>query len=306
MLKNSTTYILQGLNFKKFLSELSKNKIEVTHLKRLDYNLFEIGCNNKQQKLFLQIVNKFNYVIKIKTLSTKQFIKKIAKTNFVFVIIGLILCVNLIFLSNFVINIEIIGQENVPQQLILETLQQNGFEKYKLKSKYNLNNVEKLLTSKIDKISYASAIIKGNTLIVNVNEKIDNSEFIYDYSPIVAPFDCIIKKIELVSGSVVKGVGQTVKKGETIIEPYKFFGQTQVKVPAKGKIEAYTEFCQDFFATLDISQKDKDFLIEEYKKKVYNELSSFDGLENLTLNVLELPEQNRLIIRVTLAGNITF
>lgn len=306
MFNKSTTYIIKGLNFKKFIAQLTSNNIEVAELVRLEYNLFEISIDNKYQKSFLNLTKQFNYEVSEKTLSTKQNLRRVIKSNFIFVIIGLILCISLAFLSNFVINIEVIGLENITKDEVLTTLYNNGYPKYKLKSFYDLDSIEKVLTSNIDKISYASSIIKGNTLIVNINEKIDNSEYVYDYSPIIAPFDCIIKKINLVSGQIFKDIGSTAKVGDVIVAPCKIFGENQVKVPAKAEVEAYVEFCQEYFATKDISDENKNKLIEEYKKKVYNKLSGYKILEDFTLNVMEKVEENRLLLYFTFAGCIAF
>ena len=236
------TYKVKGLNFKKFLMLLKKEAIEVCLLKKQEYNIFFIQIKQKDVKSFIKIASELNYRLIEENSTILLNSKKSIIKNLSFFITVVLLGIILVFSCNMVYKIEIYGLETLSPQQVVKVLNDNNIKVFKTKSSYNLDNIELLLKSSLDKISFASAIIKGNTMIINVNEKINNDEYIYDYQPIIAPYDCIIKSINLKSGTVVVEKGQTVKKGQEIVMPYiDYKDGTQLSVKASAEIEAYIE-----------------------------------------------------------------
>lgn len=296
---SSTLYRIIGLNFKKFINELKKNNITILQLRKLDYNQFEIMVDN--QKKFLTLCKTFNYQVDEIKLTKKETIFRKLKQNFIFVLIAIVLCFSLIFSSNFVFKIEISGLESVQESDILAVLKNNGYEAGKIKSKYDLDNLESVLVKNIDKISFATGVIKGSTLVVNIYEKIDNSPYIYDYLPIFAPFDCVVKEILLTSGTIKISQSETAKEGDVIVAPYieaKDF--KRLPVPAKATIKAYVEIKET--AQIDTNLTNAENLIEETKKKLYNKLSS--KVKSYTFDE-EILQDNGLIT-VKLCGEVEF
>lgn len=213
----------------------------------------------------------------------------------------------LLFTSNFVFKIEVVGLYAVSEREVLQVLDENGFETGKFKINYNLDSVEKVLTAHLDKISYASAVIKGNTLVVNVDEKIDNSEYVYNYNPIFAPFDCVTNSIELFSGTVNFTSGQTVKAGDVVISPYVVYVNSQkLPVPAKAKINAYVEItCYGEYEVIDY-QKNFQKYIEEKEKELYTNLNNKYNVDDFEKQILESSSDGQYLLTVILKGNIYF
>lgn len=240
--REKLTLQIKGLNFSKFLSELKKEDIKTTNFIKLEYNLFEITIFYKDRKKFLAICKKMNYRVKNKNFSFLLSIFIKSKQNIALVLSIIFISFCLVFSSNFVFKIEILGIEKLNKQQIISVLEKNNIKPYKVKNTYNTSNIELILKTNINKISFASAIIKGNTLIINIDEKIDNDEYIYDYKPKTAPYNCIIENIVLKSGTVVVEKGQTVKQGEEVVLPYiKYKDGSLLKVEANADITAYIE-----------------------------------------------------------------
>lgn len=236
------TYKVKGLNFKKFLELLKKEEIEVCLLKKQEYNIFFIQIKQKDIKTFTKIASNLNYQLSEENSSILLSSKKSIIKNLPLFISIVLLSIILVFSCNMVYKIEIYGLETLTSQQVIKVLNDNNIKVFKTKSNYNLDNIEILLKSSLDKISFASAVIRGNTMIININEKINNDNYIYDYQPIIAPYDCIIKSINLKSGTVVVEKGQTVKKGQEIVMPYiDYKDGTQLAVKASAEIEAYVE-----------------------------------------------------------------
>lgn len=305
--KNTVTvYLVQGLNFKKFLDSLKKQNINILELEKIEYNLFKIGIEEKNRDKFLSITKKFNYFVNEDKLPKAKVIARKIKGNIAFSIVFVLIFISLFVSSNFVYQTQIYGLVSVDREEVIRVLQENGFSEGRFKSSYDLDKIEQVLTGNIENISYASAVIKGNTLIVNINEKIDNSDYIYDYSPIFAPFDCIVKEIKLTSGTILKSEESTAKEGDIIIAPYVVYDEnTKLPVPAKAEIKLYVELRASVSVQKDIENSELQKVIEENKNKLYNELSCFEQESNFSESVQEVEVENDIILTVTLSGEIT-
>lgn len=249
LLKKEIVYFrVEGFNFDKFLKEAKKNNIELHSLKRLQHNLFFVGVYVDQKEGFLQLTTRLN--LKAIQQSQTKFLsfKTKLKQNVAIFMCAIMLSFIVGFLNNFVFKIEIVGLEKLSQEQVISVLNDNNISVGKFKSTYNLDNIELILKNSLEKVSLASAIIKGNTLIVSINEKIDNSEYVYDYKPIIAPYDMVIKDVKLKSGTVVKQKNQTVKKGEAIVLPYiEYKDGTQLSVEAQAEIVAHIELSTTYY-----------------------------------------------------------
>ena len=305
--KNAVTiYLVQGLNFKKFLDSLKKQNIDILELEKIEYNLFRIGIEEKNRDRFLAITKKFNYLVNEDKLPRAKVIDRKIKGNIALTIVFVLIFISIFISSNFVYQTKIYGLENVSKQEVLRVLDENGFREGRFKSSYDLDRIEQVLTSKIEGISYASAVIKGNTLIVNINEKIDNSDYIYDYSPIFAPFDCIVKEIKLTSGTILVTEEGTAKKGDIIVAPYVIYDEsTKLPVPAKAEIRLYVELISSVSVKVDLENSELQKVIEENKKRLYNELSCFEQGSDFIENVQRVETEGIAVITVTLSGEIT-
>lgn len=236
------TFNIKGLNFKKFLKRLEEENIEVFELERVSYNNFNITIKKQAENIFNDLCLKFNYEKNIKSETPILSSTNAVKRNLAFTLCIIFICVCLVFSCNMVYKIEIVGLQNITKQEVIKVLNDNNINTFKPKSAYDLKNIELLLKTNINKISFASAVLRGNTMILNINEKIDNSADIYDFKALVAPFDCIIEEVELLSGTLVVSKGQAVRKGESIVLPYiNYKDGTQLKVEALAKVKAYVE-----------------------------------------------------------------
>jgi len=307
-LKDETIkYKIEGLNLKKFLKTLNQNCIEVVEFEKKDYNLFFFSIKKKKEKEFLKIAKKFNYKVDENKLSFFTRSLRMIKNNLVFFASAVILVCLLLFSTNFVLKTKIIGLSAVSESEVLQVLDENGFENGKLKSNYNLDAVEKVLTANLEKISYASAVIKGSTLVVNVDEKIDNSEYVYNYSPIFAPFDCVINSIELLSGTANFKAGQTVKAGEVVVSPFVVYSNSQkLPVPAKATINAYVEISA--YGEYEDSDYEKNFqkYIEDLSKELYTKIEGKYNARDFEKEVFESKYDGKCLLTVCLKGNIYF
>lgn len=249
MIKNAyVEYKLEGLNFNKFLTKIRGQNIKILSLKKLDYNIYIIKILKKDTVLFESIVKNYHYkFVILKTSKTINILSKI-KSNLALFLCAVILIFGVVITNNIVLKIEVYGLETLTPMQIEQVLATNSIEKGKFKNNYNLNQIELLLKNSLDQVSLVSCVVRGNTLLININEKIDNSAFEGDFQAIVAPYDMVIKDIRLKSGTCVVEKGSTVKKGQEIVLPYiEYKDGTKLSVMAQAEIDAYIEISNTLY-----------------------------------------------------------
>lgn len=148
----------------------------------------------------------------------------------------------LLFLSKFVWNIEIVGNERIPTEQISSALYELGVAEGVAVASIDQRTLPSQLELKVDGISWASVNIEGVKVTVNVSESIETER--YDNSPcnLIASRDGVITSLKVKSGVTAVKIGQTVSKGDLLVSGVTEYkdGSTQVGV-SSGEIIAKTE-----------------------------------------------------------------
>ena len=247
MLKNKTIFHIKGLNQEKLFNEIGKIA-HVTQVDRKTKNETTFACSFFERKKVQKIL--LNKNIQIISTKNEGFLPKIQK---IFTSYGVILAFFLFFIfyfaqSNFIWQYKITGNETLTQTEIIDYLKQNFSHN---KSNLNTKSVEVELLEHFDQLSFVSCIVKGQTLVLNVKEKLLPEEMFGEFQPIVSNKYAKIKEIELISGTLTVKVGDIVKKGDVLVEPYTIDTSGQMRsVEPKAKIiaEVYNEGDSEHYA----------------------------------------------------------
>ena len=302
-----TVYKVKGLNFDKFLQKARASSLEIKTLQKISHDEFQIAVGERHLKTFLSIAAQMNYKVREISISPYRRFLRFVKSNVAFVLCAAIILSILPFAMLFVSKTEIYGLKTTSKQEVLEVLAQNGYKEGKLKSEYDLPSLEKVLVRSLPNISLASAVIKGNTLIVNLHEMIDNSAVLYNYQPILAPVDCIIESIDLVSGTSQKRPGDTVKKGEIVISPSAQLNSGgTLSIPAKGEVVASFELSQTFFVSIGLSQEYQQKLFGKNKNMLYNIMSNMEILDSPQETTQKVDALDGTYYTICLSGRVKF
>lgn len=123
------------------------------------------------------------------------------------------------FMTSFVWDVSISGNNNVKSELLLEQLAQSGIRPGALKFGINTAKAADQLMLEINELSRISIAVKGTRVLVDVGERVKPPELINKNIPcnIVAVKDGIITSIMAKEGLEVVKVGQTVIKGQILI-----------------------------------------------------------------------------------------
>lgn len=157
--------------------------------------------------------------------------------NYAGFVVGVLLFLLFYFVqSSYVLKCDVYGEKQLSTGEIVQFVKSNFSQR---KSKINLDEMQRSLMQEFDRISFCSCMIKGQTLLINIKEKVVPEEMVGNFVPIVAKYDGRISKIQLVSGTLKVKVGDMVRAGDVLVEPYTTNSAGQkMEVEADAKIEA--------------------------------------------------------------------
>ncbi|MGM9879599.1 MAG: sporulation protein YqfD [Bacilli bacterium] len=230
---------IKGKNVKRLLTKIFKLRINIANIK-YEENRVLLKVSYEDYKKIKQIKTTYQINI-IKTCGKKKLFENLEKYK-VSIITFILSVFFVIFLSNFILFINIETDNVKLKNLIFEELKNNNLTIFSLKKTYdNLNEVTtKIKNNNLDKIEWIELDQKGVYLNVKVIERVTNKkEDEVGYKDIVAEKDGYIRKIYSRNGQVLKNIDDYVKKGEVIISGNIFRNDKPVsKVRASGRVYA--------------------------------------------------------------------
>ena len=209
---------VSGRNVYRFIDRLIKDKVYIYDLKII--NIKNVIITISYDDYLILKDKKSIYDIDLLDVYGKLKIKKYFKEHYVFIIFLIIGYVVLMFLSNFIFDVEVIHANFEIRELVYRELRKNGIEKYIFRKSYQeLENIEKnILDNNKTKIEWIEINRSGTKYIVRVEErKIDKGEERFEYQDIVSSKNGIITKVLAESGEIIKNTNDYIKGGEVVI-----------------------------------------------------------------------------------------
>lgn len=230
-MKNGVEFKIKGLNQEKKLNILSKI-YPIYDIVRISKNCFTFKVSIFHAKKVRKTLIEYNFeILEEKRVGVLPLLLKVFN---IYAISALIFCSILIFIqSPYIWQYEILGEENLSKTEVVSFIKDNF-----TKNKYKLNtkSVEGALYEEYEEISFVSVIVRGQTLIVNIKEKLLPEEIYGDFEPIVSEYDGKVTGINLVSGTMAVQTGDYVKVGDVLVYPYYDDNGTQKPIIAKAEI----------------------------------------------------------------------
>lgn len=209
---------ITGLNTEKIINKVIK-KHQIYDIKKFSHSCI-FYCRAKDKKQINKIIKNSGQDIKNDGyIGISKVLKSFTRIGIISaVVISAILWIISTF---FVTDIIFLGDINFTAKEISKVLENQNIKKWSLKSQIDLNKLETELLN-IKYISYADAIIKGNSIVINIKEQLTNSEVVSigNYEPIISCYDGIITSIKVIQGTANVQVGDIVKVGDVLVKPY--------------------------------------------------------------------------------------
>lgn len=130
------------------------------------------------------------------------FVRKYKKRK-IFAIALLVIAIFCFFITRFIWNIELIGNENISEEEILSDLAEYGIKEGKLKYGIDLEKIKNEMRLKRNDLAWIGIDIEGTNVIVTVVEAIKEPEIVDESTPsnIYADINGTVSKIVVRSGT---------------------------------------------------------------------------------------------------------
>ncbi len=254
----------------------------------LEFDIFDIKkddksctffCKSKNKKQIEKILKQFGYNIKSKSyFGLAKHLKNVSSLG---IIIGIAVSLALYILSTFFISdVLIVGNLSITSNQIMQVLEKHNINKWSLKSSIDVKSLEKEL-EEIKYVSYASVIIKGNALILNIKEQLTNNEIVNigTFQPLVAKYDGKVTSIKLIQGTSAVKVGDIVKLGDVLVFPYVLNDDGTML-----SVQPLADITCDVWITTRLEVKDKEIKKIKTNNIVSNYSISFMGINLYSTN----------------------
>lgn len=207
------TISVEGLFTERFINSCFSNAIFLWDLKRENSTYLRVKISSQDFKKIKKIARSTKCKVKIENKKGLPILANKYRKRKMFLVAIAIVIILMVFITRFVWNIEITGENNINQDEIKNLLAENGIQVGKLKSSFNLEKVINKIRMEREDISWIGIDIKGTNLIVKINEA-DKSPEVIDINEvcnIVADKEGEIAKILVKQGTARVEVGDTVK-----------------------------------------------------------------------------------------------
>lgn len=238
----------------RFINICAFNRIQLWNIRRKkdcifakvsvkDY--FKIKNVKKNRSVHIKLINKKGVYFAI-----KPYFKR--KGFFIGIIVFFSI---IVFLSQFIWNIEVIGNKTIDKKDIIKSCEQIGIKEGVPANEIDTNSARLKLLMNNEKLSWASFIIEGSHLSVNVLETktVDPK----DTSPnnLVAMKDGVVEKIMVSGGKSAVKKNQAVLKGDLLVSgAVEYSNGTTDFVHCEGEVFAKTERMEIFETPLKVTE----------------------------------------------------
>ena len=265
---------IEGYYIERFINICKKNKIVIWNLKRRKDIQLHLNVRKGEFKELCKIAKKTGCKIKIENKKGLPFFLHKYKKRKIFIILLAILICLIILSSNFVWNVDIRVEDEQNLENISQNIEEAGLKTGKLKSQVNTKEIINKIRLERKDVAWMGIELKGTNAIVRL-VKADEKPDIFDeneYCSIVSDKAGIITKINAQTGTANVKVGDTVNKGETLINGWMEGKYTGIRyVHAKGEVEAkvwHTKYKRILYNTTEKQETGK--IEQKYSIKFNN------------------------------------
>ena len=271
--------LVEGFFTERFINTCINKNIFLFNIKRDKSTIIYANVGIFDFKNVVKIAKQSKCRVKILRKSGLPFLFNRYKKRKIFAIaLVSIICV-IIYLSNFIWNIEIVGTDKINQNELIKTINSEGLTIGKLKRKVDLKSIINKIRLDRKDIAWIGIDLKGTNAIVKVVEADAKPEIIKEdeYCNIVSDKEASIIKVNAQNGTVLVKEGDVVKKGTPLIAGWmegKYTGTRYVH--AEGSVEAKVWY----------SHKERIYYKQEEKLRTGNEEKKYTlNINNFEINL---------------------
>lgn len=284
--------LVEGFFTERFINICMSKNIFLFNIKRDKSTIIYANVAISDFKNVVKIAKQTKCKIKIQKKSGLPFIFNRYRKRKIFVgALAVIIC-GIIYLSNFIWNIEVSGTDKISPDELIKTVNDEGLTIGKMKSKVDIAKIINKLRLDREDIAWVGIDLKGTNATIKIVEADLKPDMIKEdeYCNIVSDKEACIMKVNAQNGTPMVKEGDIVKKGSTLIAGWlegKYTGTRYVH--AEGSIEAkvwYTHKERIYFnqtekvRTGNTENKYK-ININNFEINLYKKLSNFENYDTI-------------------------
>lgn len=266
---------VEGYFIERFINICISKKILMWNLRRKKSSFLYVNIGMSDFKKIREIAKTTKCKVKIEAKKGFPFILHRYKKRKMFLVSLLIILISIWGISNFIWNIEVIGNETIQVGEIISDLNSKGLKTGILKHNINTKQIISDIRLERNDIAWIGIKIHGTNVIVEIVEVDKKPEIIdeEDYCNIVSDKEGIITKINAANGSALVKEGDIIKKGDILIGGWlegKYTGTRYVH--SKGEIQAKVWYSKKEKMALNVQLQEQTGIEE---KSYYININNF-------------------------------
>ncbi len=232
---------IEGYCIEKLINVCTVKKIELWNIKKASNNIVYANISIKDLKKIAKVAKQTKCRIKIQNKKGIPFLLHRYHKRKIFIFFLAFILIGIWLLSNFIWNIQIEGNTNIPKEELQALVEQEGLSIGKWKGQIETKQIINQMRLKRDDLAWVGIEIKGTNAIVKVVEADKKPEIIdeEEYCNIIAKKEGMIVKVNALNGTSLVKEGDVVKQGMVLIGGFlegKYTGTRYVH--ANGQVQA--------------------------------------------------------------------
>lgn len=286
---------IHGQNMERFLNLCAKNNLVLWDLKPCDEG-YQFFIRKKSRDMLIALSEKTNLELRPVKRSGLPFFLSEHRKRKAFFFSVIFAAIMMFTLSQFIWEITVSGSEIYSESEILKYITANFYKPGTLKQKIDCNRLEEHLREDYDEIAWVSCSVQGTRLHVELKETLDRETKQNPRKPcdIVANKSGIVTGLSVKSGTPLVAVGDSVKKGATLISGLIYYYSDDFQVTETDKIKADGEI------TMRTKESYKEAIpVEYYEKKATKKKTRIKSLYAGSLQCqipIEEPDQHMDVV----------
>lgn len=283
---------VEGFFIERFINICISKGILLWSMQREKTTILKCNISIKNYRDVIKISKQTQCKIKILNKKGMPFIFNKYKKRKIFLVAFLMVIISIYLVSNFVWNIEIIGNEKVDKQEIIEIIKKEGLDTGKLKSKIKKQEIiDKIRLERAD-IAWVGIEIKGTNAIIKIVESDQKPDIINkdEYCNIIAKKSGEIVKVSALNGVPAVKETDVVNVGDVLINGWiegKYTGRRYLhaegealaKIKYSNKVKVYYNQVQK---SRNGNQEEKYAIkINKFQINFYKTLSKFKNYDTI-------------------------
>lgn len=286
---------IEGYFIERFINICRSKSILLWNMTRTSSSVLSANIGIQDFKKIKQITKKTKCRVHIENKKGVPFLFHRYKKRKLFFILLIFVCVSLVVTSNFVWNIEILGNTEIEIGDILSDLEENGLGVGTYKGKIDTKQIINNIRLKRNDLAWIGIHLEGTNARVEIVEADKKPDIIDDteFCNIVSDKEGVIVKCDAQNGTALVKQGDVVKKGTVLIGGWiegKYtgtryvhaLGDTLAKVWYSEKIRI--DLNEEIYVRTGAVEKKYGININNFVINFYKTLSKFENYDTINEN----------------------